>query len=97
MVMSGRSATTAFAAAFIKAKALRSFGFSNAYLAHILRYISLVGAYTLGHSVLGECSSIDANNNPGVWKERVWLLKLADILISTRGVSIGIKECSMMG
>lgn len=36
IVISGRSVTTALAAAFMRSRALLSFGFSKPYLAHIL-------------------------------------------------------------
>jgi hypothetical protein len=83
ITISGCSVITALAAAFMRSNARRSFGFSNACLAENLSFIR--DFYRLdrgGLDILVEASSIDADHDPGVGEENIWLFKGLDIFVS---------------
>lgn len=88
---SGISVTTAFAASFMRSKALLSFGFSHEYLLANLELVSLrmtphhmyVSANWLA-GLLGEPTAVYPDHNPCVRQQLVRLLELLDILPSMR-------------
>ena len=83
MVMSGSSATTAFAALFMTSKARRSFGFANWYLLANLRRSSdqpINAEKKHIRSLLGEPTTVNPHHNPRVGQQDIRLLKVLHIL-----------------
>jgi len=77
MTISGSSVKTALAAAFMRSSARRSFGFSNEYLFENLLKLSIyqIENEKGAEELLVESSPINADDNPCVWEEQIWLLE----------------------
>jgi hypothetical protein len=76
ITISGNSARTAFAAAFMRSSARRSFGFSKAYLFENLAVHQNQSSISRSRrDALVESSSVDSHHDPRVWEEQVGLLE----------------------
>ena len=82
MTISGSSFMTAIAAAFMRSSARRSLGFSKAYLFENLISISKDCGESEWTAILVETSTVDADYDPGVWDEEVWLLETLHVFVS---------------
>ena len=72
---------TAIAAAFMRSSARRSLGFSNAYLFENLISCEHIALREGQEGVLVETSTVDADYDPCVWDEEVWLLEILHVFV----------------